>query len=268
MKYKLLAIDLDDTLLSDQLEISKENKKAIIEMENMGIHVVFCSGRAKDSMMKYVKEVGIHEKEDYIISYNGAVIDRFDGERVFYKPISREYLKELIDIGRQHNIDTQLYTDEIVVEKYTDKTKLYEELSGLPVKVVSDLKDIEESIKVLYNHVAGDALEELRLELTAKFDSNFNIFYSKSHYVEVLHKEANKGLAVKNLAESLGISREKVVAIGDGFNDVSMIEYAGLGVAVKNAHDGVKEKADYITEADNNKSAICEVYEKFIKKID
>ncbi|MDF1617429.1 Cof-type HAD-IIB family hydrolase [Petrocella sp. FN5] len=265
MKYKLLAIDLDDTLLNDQLEISEDNKKAIIEMEKMGIHVVFCSGRAKDSMMKYVKEVGVHEKEDYIISYNGAVIDRFDGERVFYKPISGEDLKELIEAGRQHNIDTQLYTDEIMVEKYTDKTQQYEKLSGLPVKVVSDLKEVKESIKVLYNHVAGEALEELRLELMAKFDDTFNIFYSKSHYIEVLHKEANKGLAVKNLAESLGINQEEVVAIGDGFNDVSMIKYAGLGIAVKNAHEGVKVTADYITESENNENAIWEVYEKFIK---
>ncbi|PKM66013.1 MAG: hypothetical protein CVU95_12905 [Firmicutes bacterium HGW-Firmicutes-2] len=265
MKYKLIAIDLDDTLLNDQLEISTENKKAIIEMENIGIHVVFCSGRAKASMMKYVKEVGIHDKEDYIISYNGAVIDRFDGERVFYKPINKENLIELIDIGRVHNIDTQLYTDEIMVEKYTEKTKLYEELSGLPIKVVGDLKEVDESIKVLYNHVAGEALEKLRLELTDKFGHSFNIFYSKSHYVEVLHKEANKGLAVKNLAESLGIGREEIVAIGDGFNDVAMIEYAGLGIAVKNAHDGVKTKADYITVSDNNNSPIWEVYEKFIK---
>lgn len=265
MKYKLIAIDLDDTLLNDQLEISKDNKKAIIEMEKMGIHVVFCSGRAKASMMKYVKEVGVHEKEDYIISYNGAVIDRFDGERIFYKPIIKENLKELIEVGRAHKIDTQLYTDEILVEKYTDKTKLYEELSGLPIKVVGDLEEVEESIKVLYNHVAGEALEKLRLELKDKFGHVFNIFYSKSHYVEVLHKEANKGLAVKILAESLGISREEIIAIGDGFNDVSMLEYVGLGIAVKNAHEGVKAKADYITDSENNESAIWEVYEKFIK---
>lgn len=264
MKYKLMALDLDDSLLNDQLQISEKNRKAIQAAEAMGIHVVFCSGRAMESMMTYVNDIGVHEKEDYIISYNGAAIDRLDGVRVFFKPIEGDALIDLIKLGREYDIDVQLYTDKFLIEKYTERSKRYEELTNTPVEVIEDLTTIPSSIKVLYNYIANEKLEKLRLEIIEKHGDKFNVFYSKPHYIEVLNKEANKGLAVQELARMLNIKREEVIAVGDGFNDVSMLDYAGLGVAVQNAPEGVKMVADYITKGTNNEDAIWEVYEKFI----
>lgn len=265
MEYKLIALDLDDSLLDDNQIISEKNKKAIIEFQKKGIHVVFCSGRANDSMMPFVEELGVHNDEDYIISYNGALINTISGTQLLRKEISGKILKDIIKTGRKHNIDIQLYTDDLLIEKRTERTELYESLCSTPATKIDDLTKIKSSMKVLFNYMPGDKLEALRLDLIKKYGEELNIFYSKPSYVEVLNKEANKGLAVKTLADKLGIKKEEIIAIGDGFNDVSMIEYAGLGVAVQNSPDGVKEIADYITKATNNEDATWEVYEKFVK---
>lgn len=265
MKFKLLVLDLDDTLLNDDLEIPQVNIDAVKAIEAQGCHVVLCSGRPLASMLKYVDTLDIHSDEDYIVSYNGAIIDKVDGTRVHFTPIEGEALEELIDIGRKAGIDVQLYTEELTVEKHTERTKLYETLTSLPSRVVPDLKEIKESVKVLFNHEAGAELEALRLEVVEKYSSIFNVFYSKPFYVEVLNKKASKGLAVKYLAEDLGIKQEEIIAIGDGFNDVSMLQYAGIGVAVNNAPDGVKEAADIVAKRTNNEGVVEEIYNKYFK---
>lgn len=265
MSYKLLVLDLDDTLLSEDLSISEGNIEAIKNAKAMGLHVVLCSGRPKKAMMTYADKLDIHDDGDYIVSYNGAVINQFDGTRVLYKPIEGEWLGKLVEIGRKHKIATQLYAEDLTVEDYSERTKHYEGLTGFPATVVADLKEVPSSIKVLFNHLEGEELENLRLELLELCGDRFNIFYSKAFYIEVLDKSVSKGLAVEYLAKKLSIKREEIIAVGDGFNDVSMIEYAGLGVAVANAPDGVKAVADYITESNHNESAVLEVYNKFIK---
>ncbi len=265
MKYQLLALDLDDTLLSEDLTISHKNIEAIRAMEAIGIKIILVSGRPFESMVKYIDVLDIHNEEDYIVSFNGALVNKISGEEVFNGIIEGDILHKLIDMGRERNISVQLYNDKLTVEKYTDRTKEYEYLTGMKSHMVEDLKEIPRSIKVLFNHSAGPDLEQFRLDLLEAFGDVFNIFYSKPNYIEVLNKKSSKGLAVAYMAEKLGIKQEAVVAVGDGFNDASMIEYAGVGIAVANAPDGVKEIADYVTTVDHNNSAINEVYEKFFK---
>lgn len=265
MSYKLLVLDLDDTLLSDDLSISEGNIRAIRQAKEKGLHVVLCSGRPMKSMMPAANQLNIHDGEDYIVSYNGAVINQFDGTCILYKQIEGEWLERFIDYGRAANIDVQLYAEDLTVEKYTDRTKHYEGLTGFPANIVNDLKEIKTSIKVLYNHLVAEELEALRVKLVKECGDQFNIFYSKPYYIEVLNKEVSKGLAVEYLARKMSIKREEIIAIGDGFNDLSMIEYAGLGVAVANAPEGVKASANYITKSNNNESAVLEVYNKYIK---
>lgn len=265
MSYKLLVLDLDDTLINDEREIPKANIEAVQAIEAMGCHVVLCSGRPVASMMKYVDDLGIHADEDYIVSYNGAIIDKIDGTRIHFQPIEGDVLKDLVKIGRKADIDVQLYTEALTVERYTDRTKLYETLTKLPATVIPDLMTVETSVKVLFNHEAGPRLESLRLEIIEKYSDIFNVFYSKPFYVEVLNKKASKGLAVQFLAEELAIKPAEIIAIGDGYNDVSMIEFAGVGVAVANAPDGVKECANYVAIRNNNEGVVEEIYNKYFK---
>ncbi len=263
MSYKLLVLDLDDTLLNEDLEISKDNLVAIKEIRSKGVHVILCSGRPLDSMMPYAHQLDVHDDQDYIVSFNGAIINRFDGSPVKYTTIKGNELVDLVMEGRQRYIDVQLYTEGLTVERYTERTKHYEGLTGVPANVVNDLTQVDESIKVLFNHTNKEELEELRKELVSRYKEQYNIFYSKPFYLEVLDKTASKGLAIKYLSERLGVKREEIIAVGDSYNDVSMIEYAGLGIAMQNAPGPIKEIADYITERTNNESIVVEIKDKF-----
>lgn len=267
MTYKLLVLDLDGTLLDSQGEISERNKKALQEIDQKGIGIVLCSGRPVTAMKKYIDALNIHNKDDYIISFNGAMITTIEGDIVYYNQIEGSILKELIQVGRDYNIDVQLYTEDLLVEKYSEKTIMYERTTGMKAIKVKDLKEISKSVKVLFNGEVGEKLENLRLELIRKFGEELNIFYSKPMFIEVLIKEMDKGMAVKFVADRMNISQEEIIAVGDGFNDIAMISYAGMGVAVQNAPGGVKDMSNYVTNRTNDEDAIEEVIEYFLGNI-
>jgi len=264
MKYKLLVLDLDGTLLDDEINISEKNIKALQEVERKNIAIVLCSGRPFVAMKNFVEELNIHAKEDYVISFNGAMITTIEGERIYYNPIEEDALKELIQLGRDYHIDVQLYTEDLLIERYTEKTSEYEKASGMKAVLLEDLKTIKKSVKVLFNGEVGEKLERLRKELIVRFGDIFNIFYSKPTFIEVLAKEVDKGFGVKFVADRLGIQAEEIIAVGDGFNDVAMLTYAGMGIAVQNAPEGVKKVANHITKNTNNEDAIAEVIKDFL----
>lgn len=262
--YKMLVLDFDDTLLSEDLTISSKNIEALRKAKDQGVHVVFCSGRSDDSMMKYIEEVGLFDDEEYFISYNGAKIDQINGKNVFHKWIENPILSDLIRIGKEVQIDVQLYSDGLVIDQETEFTKRYIELTSCKYKLIDNLYQVNSSVKVLFNSSRIDELNRIKEKIEKQFPNELHVFFSKPTYVEVLNREANKGLAVQELAKILGIKREEIIAVGDSFNDLYMIEYAGLGVAVANAAKAIQEAADYVTKADHNHDAVAEVVDKFL----
>lgn len=265
--YKLLVLDFDDTLLTDELTISQEDIEAIIAAKNKGVYILFCSGRSNDSMRQFIDIMNIHDDHEYFVSFNGARIDDMNGNNIFVKSIEGPVLKDLIDLGAEFDVTTQLYYDsKLVIEKETRLSRKYQKLTNMQHVIMTNIKDLPYSTKVLFNSDDIPKLEKMQDRIKNKYSDVVNVFFSKPTYLEILHPDANKGLAVKYMAEHLGISKDEVIAVGDGFNDLFMIEYAGVGVAVANARDGVKAKADYITEASNNESAVAEVINKYILK--
>jgi len=129
---------------------------------------------------------------------------------------------------------------------------------------IGDLKSLDYSLKALFNSTDTELLESIRIKLEEKYKTELTAFYSKPYYLEVLNINGNKGLAIKHLAEHYGLDASEIIAVGDSFNDIYMIEYAGLGVAVENARQPIKDVADYVTIADHNNSAVAEVINKFI----
>lgn len=266
--YKLIAIDMDDTLLSEDLLISEGNYNALKEAHEMGTKVVLCTGRPFPSTKRYAKQLSFLGDEDAFISFNGAMISKINGEDIFNEYIPKEIIPDLVDIGRVHQVNLQFYSKEnIIVEHYDDLTEAYEHMAGMKVKVVEDLAKEPYTVKALYNGRDTDSLDQIQKEIETKFGHQVHCFYSKPTFMEVLFKDANKGIAVKHLAERYGIKREEVITIGDSYNDQFMIEYAGLGVAVNNAREGLKAVADYITVNDHNHDAVAEVIHKFILNI-
>ncbi|GKX30300.1 haloacid dehalogenase [Vallitalea longa] len=265
MRYKMLVLDMDDTLLGDDLLISADNVKALEEANKKDIIITICSGRASNSILKIIKKLDIANDNDYYISYNGAVINDLKGKNIFYEPVPTDIIHNLIDIGREYGVDIQLYNrDGVIVEQVTPRTKAYRGLSNIPITVVEDLKDYDKSIKILFNYDDIEHLEKMQKHIIDLYDDKVNVFFSKPTYLEVLNKNANKGVALEYLSKYLHINREEIIAIGDSFNDKYMIEYAGMGVAICNARKEIKEIANYVTKCNNNESGVAEVINKFI----
>ncbi len=263
--YKMLVLDFDDTLLRDDLTIAEKTIHALIEAEKKGIIIVFCSGRPSDSMIQVIKTLDFVHENDYFVAFNGSLIRNLKGDILSYYSIKDDELRKLVDIGRKYKVNVQLYDkDYVIVETYNDRISRYDQLSGLRAKVVDSLDAFNESTKVLYNNNNYEVLEALHNEVQSAFGNQFNIFYSKSEFLEILNSKTNKGIAVEYLAKRNNIRRDEIIAIGDSFNDLEMIEYAGLGVAMKNGREEVKKIANYITEHTNNEDGVAEVIEKFI----
>ncbi len=262
--YRLIAIDLDDTLLSDDLSIHPDNLKAIKAAKEKGVYVVLCSGRESASMRKIMEGAALFAPEDYFISYNGAFIQTFGGKILWQDKIKEKALKKFIKLGRRHQVIIQCYCDGLVVDQSDSRIDKYETNTGIIGELVEDLMSLPYSIKILFNSEDKEKLAALKLELEKEFGEEYHYFFSKPEYLEVLYKTSNKGLAVERLAELLNIPAEEVICIGDSFNDAYMIEYAGLGVAMKNANSKVKELADVVTEKTNNEGGVAEIVEKYI----
>lgn len=267
MNYKLIAIDMDDTFLKSDLTISNNNKKAIKKTSDLDVKVVFCSGRSEESMLYYINELKNYGCNEYFISCNGAEAkDIKNNRKIFSYFIEEEIVNDLILYARNKEINVQIYTNnKLYVETYNNKTKYYENLSRIKANVVSDLMKYSSngSAKVLFND-ESKRLENIKNELEEKYKNKLNIFFSKSNFLECLNIKINKGIALLELARYLGIKQEETIAIGDSFNDLSMIEMAGFGVAIANAHEKIKEKAKYITKNTNNEDGVAEIIEKFI----
>lgn len=264
MRYKLLAIDLDDTLLGEDLSISERNKSAICKAVEQGVKVTLASGRATQSVAHYLDILGLKIP---VISYQGArVTDTATGKVMFKKEIDRESALPVIEYSQKVGVHCNVFVDNTIYIRRMGKwAKYYNTMSpNVPMKETSDLEGIvkETAIKLIYID-DRKRLEEIKPGIEEIMPEDLIAFYSKPNFLEFTNKNATKGEAVKFLAEHFGIKREEVIAIGDTYNDISMIEYAGLGVCMENGTETVKKIADYVTLS-NVEDGVAHVIEKFI----
>ncbi len=262
LKYRMVAIDLDDTLLRDDLTISEPTKEAIKEAASLGVKVTFATGRMYQSALPYAKDLGINVP---IITYQGAYVKDTKGEVLLAKTIAPDLAKEIILKGREYRSHVQVYIDDqLYAEKENEYVKKYSKISNVKFNIVNDLLALtnKEMLKILYIDESAK-LDRIWQELRQFFGEKVNITKSKEFFLEFTHPQGTKGQAVKYLADRLEIPLEKVIAIGDNLNDLDMIEVAGLGVAMGNGHPKLKEKADYIT-SQNNDDGVLEVLKRFI----
>ncbi|MFA9380352.1 MAG: Cof-type HAD-IIB family hydrolase [Acetanaerobacterium sp.] len=264
MTYKLIAVDMDDTLLSNDLTISSGNAQALKAACALGVQVVLCSGREMYSMMGFARQLGMIE---YMVTYNGGAACRVDtGEQLFEHRVDAKTVRLLIDIGRRFDLPPQIYTEQgLLVECYNERVRYYEHEAFVEAAVVDDLKAhaAEGSLKVLFN---ADPAQLAKVQEAAQSLAGeaFDMFYSKPCYLEFVSIACNKGKTLSSLADRLGISADEIIAVGDSFNDLSMLRMAGMGVAMANAHPDIRRAADYITQSDNNHDGVAEVVERFI----
>ncbi|MEA5004181.1 MAG: Cof-type HAD-IIB family hydrolase [Christensenella sp.] len=261
MAYKLIALDLDNTLLNAKKEITPENRKAIAAAREQGVHIVLASGRAFPGIKPLLSDLGL---TDYVVACGGAqVIDPWENvvHSIYLPPIGA---KQVMRWAAVRDIHFQIYLDEgIYYLKDTPYADLYRRLCSYGGVADPDIMDME---TVLTSKIVMVDEEEKIQEYERELRPTFPEFaYPKSQkgFLEVISPDATKGNALAFIATKLGIEPSQIIAMGDNSIDESMVEYAGLGVAMENATDNLKSIANYVCGT-CEQSGVAEVINKYI----
>ncbi len=260
MAIKMVAMDLDDTLLDGQSRISPRNREMIVRAMDAGIKIILASGRMYGSIVQYAEYLQL---DDPIIAYNGAMIRKRDqAEALIHEVLPLELARELLLELRQMQIHTQLYvSDRLYVSRCNDKSEAYALASKVEAHEAGDLLSFlqESPTKILVIDEPA-AIDECIPRLRERFADRVHITKSKPQYLEFMKPGINKGSALKRLREYYGFAAAEVMAIGDAPNDIEMLCEAGTGVAVGNAFDEVKAVSAFQV-ASNIKDGVAEAIE-------
>lgn len=266
---KILFIDLDETLLSDDKTISQKNRDAIHRALEAGNYVIVATGRPVESGRIVVKELGLTMPGCYMIAFNGAVLYDCAADRILYeKTIHIQYVYQLFDKAKKAGLYIQTYNKtDILTEVHTKELDYYIDNTRMNYKLLSDVVlgiESEPNKVLLIDLESKKSLVKFQNENRGWTERKLSSFFSCDKYLEYCPLGVSKGACIEYLCSFLNIPIENTVAVGDEENDISMIKSANIGIAVKNAVPRVKEAADYITVNDNNSDAIAEVIDKFI----
>ena len=268
LMYQLLAIDLDDTLFDTHQQIPAVSADALRDLDRRGVHVVLNSGRPTPSMTRIARELFDTDRLHYVISYNGAIVAEVEtGREMSRQGLEAEAAKEIVRFAREVGILAQYYhDDEFFIEHADPRADDYRAKSGLPYRIVSPLEAaVDRSTPKVLMQGPPEELPGHLHTLREQADGRWHATLSRPYYLEVVNPAVDKGRAMLALAESLGIPREGLVAIGDSINDMEMIRDAAVGVAVANAREEVKQVADLVTERTAAEGAVAEVAERLFR---
>lgn len=269
LNVKLIALDLDDTLLNDNREIPENTILALRKCAEKGIYVVLCSGRAEDGILPFVRKLEIAGTQagKFLIAINGcSVFDLHSRTQIYKKIVPTEVLLHCDDEAEKMGLDSEIYTpDTIFYAKETKWTRLDVDLCHLKGEVVKDYKKLLEkgSCKML---IPGEPEKLIILQEKLKKDLGEKavIFTSKPYFLEILPPNCGKGEAISWLANHIGIDIKNCMGFGDSMNDESMIKLCGYGIAMENGLDYIKNIADFVTEKDNNHGGVGDFIEKYV----
>lgn len=272
MSYKLICIDMDGTLLDDKKEISSKNLNALKNASEKGVKIAVCTGRLFASARYYAELIGVKAP---VIASNGAYIREKDRDDVIYElSIGVDKCKKLQNILNKYNFNVYYNEHDSVITKngffegntYAVMNKNLSDKNKIKLITVEDIDKVieDEGDNILKCICISDDYESLaKAKDEISKTGYFEVVSSNKDNIEIMIKGVSKGRAVKVLADFYNILPTEVICIGDNENDFSMIEFAGLGVAMGNATDHVKEIANYIADTNNN-HGVAKVIEKFV----
>ena len=242
-KIKLVVTDIDGTLMPINGSLPQQIKDTVNKMKSAGVKVVLATGRMYKAAEPVKHELGL---DTPIICYQGSMI-RDENEICFEQNVPKSTAAEIIKHIRSYNAHTNLYLrDRLIVENDDKYIKEYAGDRDLKYEVVSDLLDVvDDATKLLAIHENADLVTKIRDDMK-KIYPDLNIVKSTDYYCEFVNKNADKGIAIKFLAEKWGIQTDEILAIGDQDNDIQMLEAAGVGIAMGNGSPNIKKIADHI----------------------
>lgn len=267
MKYKLLVLDLDGTLTNSKKEMSARTKETLIKAQERGITIVLASGRPTYGIVPLAEELELAKYGGYILSFNGGTIINWKTKEVIHESvISSEKLPLLHDIAVQNDVEIISYQNENIISEAPENEYVKYE-AFLNKMSIKEVKSFSEAIQfpVPKCLIVGnpEKLIQLEKEMNGIFGYEMSIYRSEPFFLELMPSNIDKAQSLQKLLLYTGNTREEMIACGDGFNDLSMIKFAGMGVAMANAQPAVKEASDFITLS-NEEDGVAHVVELFL----
>lgn len=268
MKYKLLVLDVDGTLLNDEREISKRTLAALLKVQQMGVRIVLASGRPTYGLMPLAKTLELGNYGGFVLSYNGCqIIKAQNGEILFERRINPEMLPYLEKKARKNGFAIFTYHDDTLITDSPDNEYIKNEALLNNLKIIWE-DEFSTAIdfapcKCMLVSDKEKALIGLEQHWEKRLAGTLDAFRSEPYFLELVPCGVNKANTLGALLEHLGVTREEVIAVGDGVCDVTMLQLAGMGVAMGHSQDSVKVCADYVT-ASNEEDGVALAVEKLI----
>ena len=268
MKYKLLVLDVDGTLLNDEREISKRTLAALLKVQQMGVRIVLASGRPTYGLMPLAKTLELGNYGGFVLSYNGCqIIKAQNGEILFERRINPEMLPYLEKKARKNGFAIFTYHDDTLITDSPDNEYIKNEALLNNLKIIRE-DEFSTAIdfapcKCMLVSDKEKALIGLEQHWEKRLAGTLDAFRSEPYFLEVVPCGVNKANTLGALLEHLGVTREEVIAVGDGVCDVTMLQLAGMEVAMGHSQDSVKVCADYVT-ASNEEDGVALAVEKLI----
>ena len=263
MSIKLIAFDLDGSLLNGKHQLDDKTVEAVKKVREKGIKTLVATGRMYCSAKPHTDKLGI---PDPIITYNGAlVIDPKDQKELFHDPIPFKIAKKITEMVVENGYHLQLYIDDkLYVAENNEFTQRYADISGIEANAVGNLDEFleEEPTKMLIIEEDEDKQTEINNFLIKNFSDQIELASSYPSFIEITKKDISKAVPLKKIVADYNLKREEVMAFGDGLNDLKMIEWAGTGIAMENAHSELIEHADDIAP-DHNQLGIARYLKKY-----
>ncbi|MBA2133274.1 Cof-type HAD-IIB family hydrolase [Capillibacterium thermochitinicola] len=266
MKYKLVAVDVDGTLLDSNSNLTPETIKAIQETIAAGVIVTICTGRPIQGVEPLIEQLGLDLP---FITYNGAMIVMGKSRKILYAQTMRgEDVKTVYKLGTNLKTTVVIWADnKLYVQPFGPEATAYSDLSRTKPEPITDLEALiaQGVTKVLFYDTV-EAIRHFEKQVAPAVPPTVNYCTSQPFLLEFFDQKVSKANALAQLSAYYGFSREEIIAIGDGFNDLSMIKYAGLGIAMANADAAIKQHADYVTLSNDENGVAHALYRFCLNK--
>lgn len=247
MKTKLIAFDLDGTLLNQEHQLAAKTIEAVKKVREKGIITLVATGRMFISALPHIEKLAVKSP---VITYNGAlVMDPQKKEIIYHQPIPLAVARQITEMVEENNYHLNIYLDDKLYVKELNKfSDDYEKISGIKSEPVGNLVDFidQDPTKMLIVEEDEQKQQEINKFLIDNFADQIEISASFNSFIEMTKKGISKDVPLQKIAADFGIKQEEVMAFGDGLNDLKMIEWAGRGVAMANANPMLQEAADDI----------------------